>query len=45
MPAVREKIKHAILDMPENERILDLLKGGSKLIFDAFLILKSFNYS
>ncbi|KAI6171141.1 hypothetical protein M3Y97_01066800 [Aphelenchoides bicaudatus] len=29
VPAVREKIKHAILDMPENERIVDLLKGGN----------------
>ncbi|CAD5223688.1 unnamed protein product [Bursaphelenchus okinawaensis] len=26
---IREKIKHAILDMPENERILELLRGGS----------------
>jgi len=29
VPSVREKIKHAILDMPENERILDLLKAGN----------------
>ncbi|CAD5232336.1 unnamed protein product [Bursaphelenchus xylophilus] len=26
---IREKIKRAILDMPENERILELLRGGS----------------
>ncbi|KAI6230808.1 CDK5RAP3-like protein [Aphelenchoides fujianensis] len=29
VPAIREKIKAALLDMPENERILDLLKGGN----------------
>ncbi|KAI6212832.1 hypothetical protein M3Y94_00075700 [Aphelenchoides besseyi] len=29
VPNIREKIKSALLDMPENDRILDLLKGGN----------------
>ncbi|GMS80287.1 hypothetical protein PENTCL1PPCAC_2462 [Pristionchus entomophagus] len=36
---VREKIKHAILDMPENERIVELLKGGYINYFHAIQII------
>ncbi|GMT11135.1 hypothetical protein PFISCL1PPCAC_2432, partial [Pristionchus fissidentatus] len=36
---VREKIKHAILDMPENERIVELLKGGYINYFHAVQII------
>ncbi|KAF8381078.1 cdkr-3 [Pristionchus pacificus] len=37
---VREKIKHAILDMPENERIVELLKGGYINFFHAVQIIE-----
>lgn len=44
IPAVREKIKHAILDMPENERIVDLLKAGSKIERPCFPVKSSFRH-